>query len=54
MADARSLRLIGILYGALAAVIGLIAVIVVTNHVMGTRTLDEAANASVEISASRR
>jgi hypothetical protein len=54
MADTRTLRFIGLAYGALAAAVGLIAVIVVSGHVFGTMTLDDARNPAVEMSASRR
>ena len=54
MADTRTLRFIGLAYGALAAVVGLIAVVVVSGHVFGTLTLDAARPTAVEMSASRR
>ena len=54
MADTRTLRFIGFAYGALATVVGLIAVVVVSGHVLGTMTLDDARNPAVEMSASRR
>lgn len=55
MADTRTLRFIGFAYGALAAAVGLIAVVVVSGHVFGTLTLDDArTTAAVEMSAARR
>jgi hypothetical protein len=54
MADTRTLRFIGLAYGVLAAAVGLIAVVVVSGHVFGTMTLDDARNPAVEMSASRR
>jgi hypothetical protein len=54
MADTRSLRFIGIIYGLLAVTIGLIAVIVVSSHLSGNLKLDEARGPATEISASRR
>ena len=50
MADTNTLRFIGILYGAMTAIVGLIAVIVVSSHIVGaiTRT------ASIEISSVHR
>lgn len=54
MADTRTLRFIGLAYGALAAAVGLIAVVVVSGHVFGTLTLDDARTTAVEMSSSRR
>ena len=54
MADTRSLRFIGIIYGALTAAVGLIAIVVVSGHVLGNLTLDETRNTAIEMSASRR
>jgi len=54
MADTRTLRFIGFAYGALAAVVGMIAVVVVTGHVVGKMTLDEARTPVAEMSAIRR
>ena len=54
MADTRTLRFIGFAYGALAAVVGLIAVVVVSGHVVGKMTLDDARGPVVEVSAIRR
>jgi hypothetical protein len=54
MADTRSLRFIGMIYGALTGVIALIAVTVVAGHIQGKLTLDESRNSTIEMSASRR
>jgi hypothetical protein len=53
MADTRSLRLIGLYYGVVTAVIALIAILVVTSHVLGYASLDDGRQA-VEITAARR
>ena len=54
MADTRTLRFIGFAYGALATLVGLIAIFVVSGHVLGTMTLDDARHPAIEISAARR
>jgi hypothetical protein len=54
MADTYSLRFIGIIYGALTAAVALIAVVVVSGHVLGKMTMDDTRNSAVEMSASRR
>ena len=54
MADTNTLRFIGILYGAMTAIVGLIAVIVVSSHVVGAMTLDDTRTASIEISSVHR
>ena len=54
MADTRTLRFIGFAYGALAAAVGLIAIFVVSGHVLGRMTLDDSRSAVVEVSAIRR
>ncbi len=54
MADTRSLRFIGIIYGVLAAAVALIALLVVSGHIHGNLTLDDSRNPAVEMSASRR
>jgi hypothetical protein len=53
MADFRSLRFIGFAYGALTAVVGLIAIVVVSGHVLGTMTLDDSRAAVVMTAAQR-
>ena len=50
----NTLRFIGILYGAMTAIVGLIAVIVVSSHVVGAMTLDDTRTASIEISSVHR
>lgn len=54
MADTRSLRFIGLAYGAVAAMVGLIAVIVVSGHLLGAMTLDDSGAQTVKISAIHR
>lgn len=54
MADTRSLRFIGMIYGALTGMVALIAVTVVSGHIQGKLTLDDARNPAIEMSASRR
>ena len=54
MADTRSLRLIGMMYGCLTAVVGLIAIVVVSGHILGTLTLEESRQPAFEMSAARR
>ncbi|HKY87868.1 MAG TPA: hypothetical protein VJL90_14005 [Pseudorhodoplanes sp.] len=54
MADMRSLRFIGMIYGTLTAVVALIAVTVVGGHILGKLTLDDTRNSAIEMSASRR
>lgn len=53
MADTRSLRFIGMIYGAFTGMIALIAVTVVSGHIQGTLTLD-APRSAIEMSAARR
>ena len=54
MADKRSLRFIGMIYGAFTGMIALVAVTVVTGHVSGKLSLDDSRGAAIEISAARR
>jgi len=53
MADTRSLRFIGMIYGALTGLVALIAITVVSSHIQGKLTLDDTRSA-IEMSASRR
>lgn len=49
MADKRSLRLIGALYGGMTAVVALIAVIIVGDHLTGRMSLEAPATAGTSI-----
>ncbi len=51
MADARGLRMIGILYGVIAIIITVIAYLVVSDHVMGRLSLDNGKGSARGISA---
>jgi hypothetical protein len=53
MADTRSLRFIGMIYGAFTGLVALIAVTVVGGHIQGKLPLDDTRSA-IEMSASRR
>jgi hypothetical protein len=53
MADTRSLRFIGIIYGAFTGMVALIAVMVVGGHIQGKLSLDDT-RVAIEMSASRR
>ena len=54
LADTTGLRFIGILYGAMTAIVGLIAVVVVSSHVVGAMTLEDTRTAAVEMSSVHR
>ena len=54
MADTRSLRFIGMIYGTFTGMVALIAITVVSGHIQGKLTLDDSRNSAIEISAARR
>ena len=54
MADTTGLRFIGFLYGAMTAIVGLIAVVVVSSHVVGAMTLEDTRTAAIEVSSVHR
>lgn len=53
MADTRSLRFIGMIYGAFTGMVALIALTVVSGHIQGKLILDDTRSV-IEISAARR
>ena len=54
MADTRSLRFIGMIYGAFTSMIALVAITVVAGHISGKMSLDDSRVAAIEMPVVQR